>query len=202
MTKLKSINSFWHYFTTNSSNLLTDGEIDWSIWQELSAHLRKINSLLKLEVTIGEKSSKPTLTISADGFKKAISTVQEIYDNKPQIDNWKIEKFRQPITNLATYSITLDNMELQFSQIFYFFEPESEENIMADIILFLPNYIKNSETNDIFKWLILDAALGEFITMTKIRSCAIESIDHVNYNVCKNIIYLKEEFEKFLPSPN
>lgn len=118
------------------------------------------------EISQKDKTDLRTLVISCDGVKEGIAAVNDLISKAPSIEGWSIVAFRQPVDDNLT--IEMDGLKLSTSDIL--FDYQAAQDNMIDITLYVD---KLSDTNrDKYlqaTFVLLDAAIGEYAAMTKIR---------------------------------
>lgn len=118
------------------------------------------------EIGQKDKTNSRTLVISCDGVKEGILAVNDLVSKVPSIEGWNIVAFRQPVDDNLT--IEMDGLKLSTNDIL--FDYQAAPDNMVDITLYVD---KLSDTNrDKYlqaTFVLLDAAIGEYAAMTKIR---------------------------------
>ena len=163
---------FWDWFLKNKNGLekFISSEIyDYSLYNKLTHNLQKYNSNLFPELTMTE-NDEFVFIITPDGIPNGVLPTQKLYDKKPEISNWIIEKFRQP-----TNEIGLDFSGIEYStsdiKIEHYVDYEREK---VDIRLFIKEFEKTDKRYETLGWLYIDHILGEYNTITKVGSVLFE----------------------------
>ena len=157
---------FWNYFNANKKaleNFIDSDLSDYSDYNKLTDEIRKFSNLLFPEIT-KYANGKYVLIITPDGKFEGINDTQKLFDSKPEIENWIIEKFRQP---KDTIQFKYDGLEYPSSDIEIFAELNSEKE-KFDIQVFIKNMDIDKQKYQTIAWLYLDNILGEFNSITKI----------------------------------
>lgn len=110
----------------------------------------------------------------------------------PQLDNWIIHKFRQPLLDIENFSITIETIEFKFCEIHFQIIEEQSDIIVA---LFLPGYKEQETVYEVIKFLILDACLGEYDAVMKVAYCGGYNLEDYKDLALKPIKFLKEDFD-------
>jgi len=197
--KIQLIQQFWSTVSKHSKNL----SAIWGSHEKIKAFfdaankpLKKINEHLTLELGhLGEDQYE--ITISADGIEEAFSDVEEIYKQKPELDNLVIHKFRQPISNLSKLLIKVDDTEVIYSDILF---ELLEEKAGIIIVLFIPGFQEESSEHETLKFLVLDTCLGEYDAVKKVLYCDALNLENYSPRTMKSITTLREEFNKIYKS--
>lgn len=197
--KIQLIQQFWNTVNKHSKNL----SAIWGSHEKINIFfdasnklLKKINEHLTLELGhLGE--DKYEITISADGIEEAFSDVEEIYQQKPELDNLAIHKFRQPIPNLNELLIKVDDTEVSYSDILF---ELLEEKAGIIVVLFIPGFEEESSEHETLKFLILDSCLGEYDAVKKVLYCDALDLENYSPRTIKSVTMLRQEFNKIYKS--
>jgi len=157
---------FWKWFVENKNELeklITTDTEDYSVYNTLTAELKKYNEYLFPEITTTEKGVF-VLVITPDGIKKGVLPTQNLFDAKPEIEHWIVKKFRQPNNAI---DLNFDGVEYPSSDIEILPEVDAEKG-KINIRLFIRNMDEDEKKYQSLAWLYLDHILGEFNTITKI----------------------------------
>ncbi|MBY0273408.1 MAG: hypothetical protein K2X02_08420 [Alphaproteobacteria bacterium] len=196
----KLIQEFWDDFELNQEKLFSLESISTSdrnlLLKKLIKRLKLINKDLTLE--IGPlHDDRRELTLSADGIEDAFPYIEEIYKNKPKFNNWIFHRFRQPIANIADFSITIDDINIKFSAV-QFGLVEDEGGIV--VLLFIPGYKGDISAYETIKFLTLDSCLGEYVAVKNVKYCAAYDVNGYRDKDLKPIKLLKKDFDKMYSS--
>ena len=157
---------FWDWFTNNKSGLekfITSDLTDYRLYNRLTGEIKKYNALLFPEITIS-KDNKFVLIITPDGMPDGVVPTQNLFNEKPEIKNWIIKKFRQP---LDTVELNFDGIEYALSDIKvkHYVDYDREK---IDIKVFVKDFDKADSRKETLAWLYMDHVLGEYNTITKV----------------------------------
>ncbi|MFK7758823.1 MAG: hypothetical protein AB8C13_02620 [Phycisphaerales bacterium] len=161
--KNKSNNSdeanFWDWFI--KSNLLeTSGE---EFIEQISPQLGKIHEVLVAEVgPVGQ--SPRELIISSDGIREGIVHVERLADSAPDLDDWKITRFRLPLPNYETIGIRFGDVHRNPQELMYTLH---ENGSLFDIDIYA-SWCEETAPPDIAIFIFLDKAIGEYNVMCRI----------------------------------
>ncbi|WP_394775784.1 hypothetical protein [Flavobacterium sp.] len=164
--KLSPEKKFWKYFLDNKRDLenFIDSDLsDYTAYNNLTDEIKKFSSLLFAEIT-KYSNGKYVLVVTPDGKFEGINDTQKLFDSKPEISNWIVEKFRQPKDKIQ---FQYDGLEYPSSDIEIFAELNTEKE-KFDIQVFIRNMHSDEQKYQIIAWLYLDDILGEFNSITKI----------------------------------
>ncbi|WP_405395952.1 hypothetical protein [Maribacter sp. Asnod2-G09] len=106
------------------------------------------------------------MVITPDGNPKGILPTEKLYTSKPELENWIIEKFRQPKDKFSDFEY--DGLKFPSSDIEILANYNHESNKM-DIKVFVRNMKLDEEKYKTIAWIYLDNILGEFNSIKKIR---------------------------------
>jgi hypothetical protein len=164
--KLSPEKKFWKYILDNKKELenFIDSDLsDYTAYNNLTDEIKKFSSLLFAEIT-RYSNGKYVLVLTPDGKIEGINDTQKLFEAKPEIDNWIVEKFRQPKDKIQ---FKYDGLEYPSSDIEIFAELNAEKE-KFDIQVFIKNMNFDEQKYQIIAWLYLDNILGEFNSITKI----------------------------------
>lgn len=157
---------FWNWVLKNKTKLEafihSDFE-DYTVYNRLTNALKKYNSSLFPEMTLGE-NGEVVLIITPDGMKDGILPTQKLYDSKPNLDNWIVKKFRQPNDEIG---LNFDGVEYPSSDITIRAKINEEEE-KVDVEVYIKNMNSEPSKHKTLAFLYLDHILGEFNTITKV----------------------------------
>ena len=155
---------FWNWFQDNKIKLeefIRSNSNDYSLYTELTNQLKAYNENVIPELTI-DTSDNHVLIISCDGRRDGIEYVERLYDAKPPIDKWVVQKYRAP-----GHVIELNYGGLEFKsndvRVRYFLA-----NDFYNIELFIKGYNDSDDRYKSLAFLYLDHLVGEYNVMTKI----------------------------------
>jgi len=174
--KQSKYKKFWEWFEENCEvifNLKNDFEINFNL---LSNELKKIDENLTFDFgsTI---NGKREFIISANGIKKSFSSVENLYKEKFDFENFEIKKFR-PRKN-SDYVIQMENLTLSVKDCYFkIFKGEGKNDSKIDIVIYI-KYRKEElkeewkEKVKLYNQMILElleGILGEYDMKTKVGS--------------------------------
>lgn len=165
--RLTKEDNFWKYFERNKKSLeefINSDLSDYTAYNNLTDAIHKYSDLIFPEVT-QNSDGKFVLIITPDGKPSGIPDTEKLYNSKPEIDNWIVEKFRQPKDDLK---FKYDGLEYPSSDIEIIPEFIDEEG-KVDIRVYIKNMNLDKEKYQTMAWLYLDNILGEFNSITKVR---------------------------------
>jgi hypothetical protein len=165
--RLTKEEKFWKYFDQNKKSLeefINSDLSDYTAYNKLTDEIDKYSDLIFPEVT-QNSDDKFVLIITPDGKPSGIPDTEKLFNSKPEIENWIVEKFRQPKDDLK---FKYDGLEYPSSDIEIIPEFIDEEG-KVDIRVYVKNMNLDKEKYQTMAWLYLDNILGEFNSITKIR---------------------------------
>ncbi len=165
--RLSKEDKFWKYFERNKKSLeefINSDLSDYTAYNNLTDTIHKYSELIFPEIT-QNSDGKFVLIITPDGKPSGIPDVEKLYNSKPEIENWIVEKFRQPKDDLK---FEYDGLEYPSSDVEIIPEFVNEEG-KVDIRVYIKNMNLDKEKYQTMAWLYLDNILGEFNSITKIR---------------------------------
>ncbi len=157
---------FWDWFLANKKKIETfvdSDHSDYSVYELLTKKMREYHDEIVPELT-KTKDDKYVLVITPDGIKAGIEPTKALAAAKPNIENWIIEKFRQPCDE-----ITLEWNGLTYPSADIEIVPKIDhEKEVVDINVFIRNMNKDEKKYKNLAFLYLDHILGEFNVLTKV----------------------------------
>jgi hypothetical protein len=166
---------FWNWFVQNKEFLekfIDSANRDYSIYRKLTEKIKTYNSILFAELTKTE-SGQYILVITPDGLKDGVEPTKRLAEARPEIENWIIQKFRQPSKEL-----TLNFQGLQYPQSdIQIFAQLDREKEVVDIEVFIPNMNQEPKKYQHLTFLYFDHILGEFNTIMKIGTIQFHHIE-------------------------
>ena len=189
MSNLEKYKIFWDWFEENSKLIFhfeTDVEHTFGL---LRKEIKKVDENLEFEFgpIINDKRE---FIISANGIKVAFNEVENLYNQKPELEKWIILKFRQR-KNIANFNkLTFEGTTLSIEDIYFLlFKGNSE----IGIAFFVKDYDENIHINMVF--LFLDAALGEYDVETKVGAIEFTDFNSEHFSKAMPFIKLPEIFD-------
>lgn len=179
--------AFWKWFE-NHSEALWYYENNTEILDKLHKELHKINRNLTFE--FGPHNTKRDFTISADGIQEAFPFVEKLFDAKPVLRQWNIQKFRQ--RGDISCVITIQDFTLYPENIKYVLFPDGNK---IGLILFIKGFDDKPDIVTDLAYIFLDTALGEYDVETKIRGIDFRDYHTAYFELSKSIESLRTDFD-------
>ena len=188
---------FWNWFLSNKKKIekFVDSEhTDHSVYELLTKKMRAYHDEIVPELT-KTNDDKYVLIITPDGIKAGIEPTKALAAAKPDIENWIVEKFRQPCDEITLdwNGLTYPSSDIEVvSQIDY-------EQDVVNIDVFIRNMNNDQKKYKNLAFLYLDHILGEFNTLTKVGYIEFHHIDQdksVENSI--NLLQLRELIAKEL----
>jgi hypothetical protein len=154
--------NFWNWFVNNNELIFNFENDEENIFDLLSNELHKIDKNLTFEFGPIENNRREFI-LSADGIKDSFNEVEELYNQKPELENWIIIKFRP--RKGCGYSIKINDISLSTKDIFYKLYKDDSK---IGILIFIEKYNVNTRMYDQLAYLLLDSILGEYDVETKV----------------------------------
>jgi hypothetical protein len=161
--------TFWKWFAENAPSLKSEADLQ-NVGGRITTELGKVHAGVFAEV--GDDGTERRLVISADGRKELFPFVQGLYDQRPNIQGWKIQAFRQR-ADPAAFSITLGDVAVDPSKVRFV---SSRNDSALDVYVFIPNY-KPGPAMERVSFLLLDHLLGEYDVETRVRGIGFEPLE-------------------------
>lgn len=159
---------FWDWFLNHQSDLekfIDSKGYDYLIYNQLTKEIKKYNHILCPELT-KTKEDKYVLIITPDGIKEGVQPTKDLAEDHPEIENWIIKKFRQPTNKIQ---LNFNGVEYPSSDIEIYPEIVKDEE-KVDIQVYIKNMNKDEKKYQSLAFLYLDHIIGEFNTITKVRT--------------------------------
>ena len=157
---------FWNYFLNNKKILekfINSDLTDYTAFNKITDEIRNYSSLLFVEIT-QKQDGKYVLIITPDGNINGIEDAEKLFEAKPEIDNWIVEKFRQPKNELI---LEYGGIKIPSSDIEII--PNVDlENEKINLKVYIRNMNLDEKNYQVIAWLYLDNILGEYNSITKI----------------------------------
>ena len=134
--------TFWQWFSANSSKIFYYEEDADKISAEIEEHIKQVNPSLTFEIS-PINGYKRNFAISAGGNLEAFDAVKQLYDVKPNFDEWTISKFkqRQPLP----LSVTIANRQIKPEDVKYMFAQDKTPHKVG-IVLFFKDYCEEQKS--------------------------------------------------------
>lgn len=186
--------SFWQWFSKNQDRLFYFEKNQEAIFDELAAEMHKVNKSLTFEFG-PDKNGKREFVISADGIKDAFPFVELLYDSSPKSDRWIFIKFRP---RRPPMDINYRDLKITAASVHVLLAKDQNQEKLAVIVLF-PSYeeAKDKDYRGV-AFLLLDQALGEFDTETKVGYIGVGSTDHPQIKSSYSLKELPSAFDNAL----
>jgi hypothetical protein len=182
--------AFWNWFSKNQSQYYEFENNQEKLFDELSARLKEIDTNLVFE--FGPiRDNVREFTISADGIIDSFPKVQQLVNDAPTFTNWKINAFRQRITD-EDISIKYDDFKISYEDIFFRY---SEENGKIGVELNIRNYKDDANYNNAI-YLLLDSLLGEYDVETKLSWIDRKQLNESNVDSLYKFVELRKLVDK------
>lgn len=166
-TEIKSAEErFWDWFVANKSELeafMEGTNKDYAIYDELTKRIKTYHQVLFAELT-KDKNNNYVIVITPDGLKEGVDATKKLGESHPEIENWVVQKFRQP----------MDDIRLEINGVSY---PPSDIEIYAEVdkpkdVVHVGLFIRNMDADEhkykTIAWLYLDHIIGEYNSITKL----------------------------------
>ncbi len=166
---------FWNWFVKNHKKLeafIDEGANDMAIYGKLTEVMKDYNDILFPELTVGDKA-KYRLIITPDGLKEGIEPTKALYDDKPDIPNWEVVKYRQPYDD---FRIEMDGLSFD-SEVLRILAQIDHEREMVDLAIYIPGMNNDEKKYKHLAFLYLDHVLGEFNVLTRVGHIDFEHLD-------------------------
>ena len=166
---------FWNWFLSNKKKIekFIDSEhTDYSIYELLTKKMRLYHHEIVPELT-KTKDDNYVLIITPDGIKAGIEPTKTLAAAKPDIENWIVEKFRQPCDEIT---LDLNGLTYPSEDIEVVPQIDNEKDLM-NIDVFIRNMNNDPNKYQNLAFLYLDHILGEFNTLTKVGYIEFHHID-------------------------
>lgn len=155
---------FWKWFSKHSQELLDNKTGKGDIVDKMYEQLQKVNDGLVYEFSVNnEDGSKKDFVISADCNPELIPVVEKLYDARPNLPGWNIQKYR---SRMESFDIQVGDAFIDSESARFCFIEDEDNPGMVDVLLFIDDYSdENIEQQDIAASVFVSAALGEYDVM-------------------------------------
>lgn len=185
---------FWSWFSSNSERIFNFEQDQERIFNDIMFEFQKIDTNLTFE--IGPViDGKREFIISADGIYSSFPSVEKLYEERVELENWTIIKYRQrqdPLYTLNYANKTVEERDIMFA----FFDDENPNK--TGVILFIDG--ANEEEINIYNYLgllFLDQVIGEFDTETYVGAIVVDNFDSEYFIYALPISMMAEELDKW-----
>jgi hypothetical protein len=154
--------AFWAWFQKNDGVLYEFERNQEAVFDRLATEMQKVNPTLTFEFGPKENGQRE-FVISADGIRDAFPSVEKLYAAAPQMEHWKVIKFRP---RRPPFNVTYQGISVDVSSVSVLIEPDGPK---AALTVFIPGF--NASMGDRYRgigYLLLDQALGEFDVETRV----------------------------------
>jgi hypothetical protein len=157
---------FWSWFQDNSARVLEFEKDQDAVFADLGGELDKVEEGLTFEFGPKDPAGREFI-VSADGIQDRFPAVQKLVSAAPSpLPGWKVLAFR-PRKDIG-FVIEFDGNKLGADDLWFSYEPPEEGNKL-DIKLHIRELdAKNEKALTSAAFLLLDSALGEYDTETKL----------------------------------
>ncbi len=159
---------FWTWFMSNASEFekhIDTNSDDFSHIRRITEEMKRFNFLLFPELSKSE-NGEYILIITPDGNPKGLEPTKQLYSFKPEIENWIVKKFRQPLDDISL-EFELDEVRYSDFNIEAVYQIDDERN-KVDLKLFVRDMNNDPKRYQHLAFLYLDHILGEFNTITRV----------------------------------
>lgn len=183
---------FWDWFVNNSEKLLRNDDQNSKIIDNLAKELKKVNQGLTFEMSVRKNDLKKEFTISADGDPNLISSVEKLYNCKPDLQDWDIKKFRQ---RMQGFNIEIGNVCINYDETKYWFVKDNDPEKIS-ILLFIKDFSedKRDEYGNA-AYLFVDCILGEYDLMKYIGFIEVFGFDSEYFENAKEMSKMTADFD-------
>ncbi len=163
--KKSRVQKFWDWFSKHEKHFyqdLEDLQKREYLFHQLSVNLKKVQAELVFEFSPIHDDGRREFTISADGIKSVFPKVIELVEQAPDLENWQINAFRQPVPG-DEGALNFGDLSLTYQDIFFRYQDGVYGKLGIEL------HIRNYDGSAQFQhavYLLLDALLGEYdVTM-------------------------------------
>jgi len=186
---------FWNWVIENNAeleNFIKSNHDDYSIYYQLTNRIKEYNSFLFPEMTL-TKNNEVVLIITPDGMSEGILPTENLYNSKPELENWIIKKFRQ-----ASDEIKLNYNGVEFPSSDIKIIPELDKKRgKINIQVYIRNMNSDIENHQALSFLYLDHILGEYNTITRVGYISFFHLDNdKNVKNSISVLELRKMIEK------
>lgn len=193
-----SANSFWDWFKVNNSqffflNQINNNEEKERIMNVLQEKLAEYCQSLYFEIG-GHPDESQDLIISAGGDTAYFQQVEHLVNAAPQIDNWNIIAFKQPVNE--NFKIKYGNVSIDTERAWFNIQEGKDQGVDIDIVF--ENYqSKHHEEYLSVSRIILETILGEKIFNEKIGLIYIYNCDNHNIEELDQLRFLSDAVQDY-----
>jgi hypothetical protein len=185
---------FWKWFISNKTKIEEFMESDLrdnTIYINLTKELHKFDKRIYPEIAKNNENNY-VLIITPDGIKAGMEPTNIIVASAPNIDNWKVKKYRQASDKR---DLNFNGLDFTYRDIKIWRQFETEEELVH-IALFINGYKEEDNRYKNLGFLYLDHILGEYNVLTRVGSIEFFGWDKVDENIdCIDLLTLRKEIE-------
>lgn len=182
--------AFWAWFELNEDRLFQFERDQDNVFDELAHALADVSPELTFEFGPVEDGQRE-FVISAGGIKGAFPHVETLAGAAPELQRWKVIKYRprrSPIMEMSINGTTVKPEDVEFSLL--------TNGAELGVRLFFDGYSKDAhQLWGMFGYLFLDQALGEFDVETKLGVIDFAAIESKGKSVTFPLPRLPELFD-------
>lgn len=169
---------FWKWFIAHESQLdrfirSKDRDRDHRVYDRLTTEIRRVHMDLTPELTIDDAKIS-VLVLSCDGKKNCVAEVISLADRAPEIQGWRIQRFRSPMPDAA---IKYEGLTLDVKQINAAYKVDREKN-KVHVLLLIDGYKEGDMRYEGAAFLVMDHTIGEYNTIMHVGSITFRAPDH------------------------
>jgi hypothetical protein len=184
---------FWKWFKKNQQMIFHFENDTERTFDKLSAELSKVDPQLTFEFSPILENGTREFVISAGGIKSSFPSVEKLVDSAPDLEQWKIVKFRP--RRLLLNDLNYGGVSVRADDVYYNLYKDGEK---LGVVLFFDEY--NEELHDVYGdigYLFLDEALGEYDVETKIGFIEFHGKSSEHFKNAKQIKYLASQVDEY-----
>jgi hypothetical protein len=153
---------FWKWFVKNEASLWDFEKSQEQTFDRLATELHRVHPSITFE--FGPKQNgKREFVISADGIRDAFPAVESLYAAAPQLQRWRIIKFRP---RREPFDIEYAGIKVHAKDVRVAISRSAEK---VDVAVYLPGYASDLRKKFVgVTFLLLDQALGEYDVEMKV----------------------------------
>lgn len=149
---------FWGWFSKHSNRYLNFENDQTNLFLKLKAQLEKVDPHLTFEFSPRFEDGSREFVISADGIKSSFTSVIDLTQCAPPLNNWKIVAFRQPHKKIT--QINYQNLIVELDDVYFNY---TKDNGKLGLQLHIKGFQETPEWAGI-SFVLLDTILGEYDT--------------------------------------
>lgn len=164
---------FWAWFGANSDRIRSGIDTqDSALIEEIGDKLSEVDPELAWEMgALDDEISE--FVISADGVRDNIPSVEAMMAVAPSLPGWKLTAYRQAKEGIA---LLLGDQRFDVDSIFFRVDEHGEEG-EVDLTIFIEGYTEETSSPYLeAAFLLLDATVGEYNVMTRLRHLDFEPL--------------------------